>query len=165
MGTIAIFFLVLVPKLYFVQSYNIYIILSNIKVPLAAGGVHWYSSDTQIQLVFLVREQLLITIFLSTSQNNNRVENPLSTMFQASYRVSIKVDMGTDGMLVTTKLEALRNDEMVGSSTNSNSKKILVKEKSVSDSKGGDKDIISVCDYIDLTKACDVIIDLTGEDK
>ena len=87
-------------------------------------------------------------------------------MFQASYRVSIKVDMGTDGMLVTTKLEALlRNDEMVGSSTNSNSKKILVKEKSVSDSKGGDKDIISVCDYIDLTKACDVIIDLTGEDE
>ena len=115
--------------------------------------------------MFLVREQLLITIFLSTSQNNNRVENPLSTMFQASYRVSIKVDMGTDGMLVTTKLEALRNDEMVGSSTNSNSKKILVKEKSVSDSKGGGKDIISVCDYIDLTKACDVIIDLTGEDE
>ena len=65
--------------------------------------------------------------------------------------------MGTDGMLLTTKLEALRNDEMVGSSTNSNSKKLLVKEKSVSDSKGGDKDIISVCDYIDLTKACDVI--------
>lgn len=86
-------------------------------------------------------------------------------MFQASYRVSIKVDMGTDGMLVTTKLEALRNDEMVGSSTNSNSKKILVKEKSISDSKGGDKDIISVCDYIDLTKACDDIIDLTGEDE
>lgn len=103
---------------------------------------------------------------INFTKQHNRVENPLSTMFRASYRVSIKVDMGTDGMLVTTKLEALlRNDELVGSSTNSNSKKILVKEKSISDGKGGDKDIISVCDYIDLTKACDVIIDLTGEDE